>query len=191
MSAGPPVRVDISSTLVRLAVLYVAADTGPGVCEHDGACHCVRVSDRLPRPGDLLDVLVVTADPAACQDAIDATLKGRVRSVILDATPEGLGAAYTGLAEGLTVIPTKVIELAGLAPKLSDRQRETLRLLARGVSSSAIAVALRQSESTSKRDIAVLLQLFDAPNRTALVSAAASLGFVASHRGPRAAVLSV
>jgi DNA-binding NarL/FixJ family response regulator len=76
-----------------------------------------------------------------------------------------------------------VLELGALAPRLTDRQRQTLRLLARGSSSTSIAGALRQSESTAKRDIAELLVLFDAPNRTALVSSAASLGFVAPSPG--------
>jgi DNA-binding NarL/FixJ family response regulator len=64
------------------------------------------------------------------------------------------------------------------APRVSERQVETLQLLAAGRSSRAIAQALRSSESTAKRDISELLQLFDAANRTALVTAATSLGFI-------------
>jgi DNA-binding CsgD family transcriptional regulator len=178
--SGPPgsVRIDVGSTVVRLALLYVAGEGGWTVCEHEGPCRCHRISDRLPAPPGCLDVAVVNPEPAPCQDAIEATLAGRVRAVVLASEPEGLTAACAGLADRLTVIPTQVIELGALAPRLSDRQRATLRLLAKGASSTSIAGALRQSESTAKRDIAELLQLFDAPNRAALVSSAAALGFV-------------
>jgi DNA-binding CsgD family transcriptional regulator len=177
-SGAASVRVEVASTVVRLALLYVARDGGWGVCEHEGRCGCRRVSDRLPVGPDCLDVAVANPEPASCQAAIEATLAGQVRAVVLASEPEDLTAACAGLAEGLTVIPTRVIELGSLAPKLTERQRATLRLLAKGASSTTIARALRQSESTAKRDIAELLQLFDVPNRAALVSSAAALGFV-------------
>jgi DNA-binding NarL/FixJ family response regulator len=103
--------------------------------------------------------------------------------------PEGVSAACEGLGEGLAVIPLRVLELGSRAPKLSDRQRETLRLLARGTSSTEIAGALHQSHSTAKRDIAELLHLFDAPNRAALISSAATLGYISiAGEPPRAGV---
>ena len=172
------VRLEVASTLVRLALLYVIGDRGWGTCAHEGACRCLVVSDRLPAGRCPIDVLVVRDEPAACQDAIQAALSGRVRSVVLWNEPEGIAAACEGLGEGLAVIPLRVLELGSRAPRLSDRQRETLCLLARGTSSTDIAGALHQSQSTAKRDIAELLHLFDAPNRAALISSAATLGYV-------------
>ena len=172
------VRIEVASTVVRLALRFVVAERGWADCEHTGACGCRTVRDRIPSGGGVLDVLVVRDEPAACQDALNAAIGARVRSVVLWHEPEGLAAALDGLESDMTVIPTRVVELAALAPRLSERQRETLRLLAKGSSSTQVAAALCQSESTAKRDVAELLALFDVPNRTALVSSAAALGFV-------------
>jgi len=176
-------RIDVSSTVVRLALLYVAHDSGWDECpDHDASCGCITVSDRVPAQPGRVDVLVVRDEPAACQDGVRAALDGRVGAIVLWNAPEDLRLACEGLEAGLTVIPRRVIDLGAMAPRLTQRQRETLKLLARGTSSHGIAGALRQSESTAKRDIAELLHVFDVPNRTALVSSAASLGFVRSPR---------
>lgn len=173
------VRVEVASAVVRLALLYVAQDAGWRECPHADPCGCLLVSDRWAASSTRrVDVLVTPDEPAACQRAIDATLHGLVRAVVLWNEPAGLASACAALQADLTMIPTRVIELAGLAPRLTDRQSDTLRLLAAGRSSRSIAGTLHQSESTSKRDIAELLELFDAPNRTALVSTATELGFV-------------
>jgi DNA-binding CsgD family transcriptional regulator len=171
-------RIDIGSTVVRLALRFVVAERGWAECGHEGRCGCVTVSDRLPAGAAPLDVLIVRDEPAACQDAIEAAVAARVRAVVLWNEPEGLAAACEGLGSRMAMIPHRVLELGALAPRLTQRQRDTLRLLAKGSSSTLIAGALCQSESTAKRDIADLLQVFDVPNRTALVSSAASLGFV-------------
>lgn len=173
------VRVDVSSSVVRLALCYVARDAGLLLCQDiTGACRCIVVHDRLPLGSGSIDVLVVQDSPAGCQEALAATLDGRVRSVVLWNEPDGLALACHGFGTGQAVIPNRVLELAACAPRMTDRQRETLRLLAQGRSSARIASILHQSESTAKRDIAELLELFDVPNRTALVAYAASLGFV-------------
>ena len=76
------------------------------------------------------------------------------------------------------LVPERVVELATLAPALNRRQQETLRLVAQGRSNQAVAMAMRQSLSTVKRTLSELLDVFDVPNRAALLSAAAALGFV-------------
>jgi DNA-binding NarL/FixJ family response regulator len=177
------VLVDVASTVVRLALRYVARDADWAECAPCPlGCGCLVVADRVVVGDRRTDVLVVRDDPASCQAAVAAVAEGDVAGVVLWSEPDDLRAVCDGIRQGLTVVPRRVIELGALAPRLSDRQRETLRLLAMGRSSQSIASALQQSESTAKRDIAELLQLFDAPNRTALVSAAASLGFVPALR---------
>jgi DNA-binding CsgD family transcriptional regulator len=175
-SATRFVSVDVCSVVVRLALIYVAESAG---WTHRAGPSSLAVSDRCPcdRP---IDVLVVRDEPAACQAATAAVMTGRARSVLLWNEPETLTATLDALCADAAVIPQRAIGLAQCAPQLSGRQKDTLRLLAMGRSSQSIANALSQSQSTTKRDIADLLSIFDAPNRTALVGRATQLGFIRS-----------
>ena len=131
--ACPSARIDVASTVVRLALRFVVSDHGWSECSHGRPCSCLSVADRVPGGADVLDVFVVRDEPAACQEAVDAAMGSRVRSVVLWNEPEGLIAACDSLQRQMAVIPLRVLELAAMAPKLSVRQRETLRLLARGL----------------------------------------------------------
>ena len=191
-TAGDTFSIGVSSVVVRLALLHVAQGVGWTPCAHLPPCGCLRLTDRasdVPRD----EVLVVRDAPAPCQDALDAVLHGRARSVVLWTDPEALVVVLAAVPHRTIVIPDRVVELAAAAPRLSPRQRDTLRLVALGLSNRLIAAAQHQSLSTTKRDIADLLGIFDAPNRTALMSSAASLGFVTpnpwSHPDPTAAVI--
>ncbi len=176
-AAALVVRIDVASIVVRLALSYVAEDRGWGVCDHI-SCRCVRISDSIRCETDRVDVLVIRDDPAACQDALDAVLAGRARSVVLWDEPETLTATVEALRQGAAVVPERVIALAQDVPRLSQRHRQTLRLVAAGRSNPEIARVLHQSASTTKRDIAELFQVFDAPNRASLMSIANRLGFL-------------
>jgi len=172
------VHIDIVSVVVRLALRYVSEERGWNVCASGGdRCTCLRVSDR--RHGrSAVDVLVVRDTPSACQDALQAVLDGGARAVVLWDEPTALGAAIEALQHRATVIPERVIHLAQDAPRLSVRQLHTLRLVAAGRSNTDISAALHQSTSTTKRDIADLLAIFDAANRAGLTQTAARLGFL-------------
>jgi len=175
---GTKVRIDVGSTVVRLALRYVALERGWEVCTGaHGTCRCVQVNDHCSS-STTVDVLVVRDTPSACQNALQAVLAGYARAVVLWDEPTGLTAALEALAHRATVIPERVIELAHEAPELTDRQCQTLRLVAAGRSNSEIAAALHQSTSTTKRDLGELLAVFDAANRTDLTTAAARLGFL-------------
>lgn len=179
-SAPRSIRIEVTSSVVRFALQYVADTAGWVPCTHAAvSCACITICDRVPTEVGGVDVLVTRDEPAACQAALEATVDARVRAIVLWNSPEDLRPACEGIDADLAVIPRRVIELGALAPRLTRRQMEVLRLLAKGNSSGGIAGALRQSESTAKRDIAELLHVFDVPNRAALVSTAASLGFVA------------
>jgi DNA-binding NarL/FixJ family response regulator len=177
-TARRQVDFDVSAVVVRLALRQVA-EAGGWTSLPASEIEPFRVSDRLPGSDDnAVDVFVADDRPAACQDAIELVLTGRARSLILGSDPEALDLTLEALERGSTLIPRRVIDLALAAPMLTERHRHILRQLASGRSSRGIGVTLNQSESTVKRDIAELLQLFGADNRTALVNAAAEMGFI-------------
>ena len=175
---GVTVALDVTSTVTRLALSYVIDQAGWDRCDHATPCRCLRVADHLGASSRRVDIVVTRAEPAACHDAIQAVVAGRARAIILNDEPEQLGPTVDALVTGRMTMPQRALELSLAAPRLSGRQRDTLRLLATGRSSRAIASAMHQSESTAKRDIAELLQVFDVPNRTALVAYATRLGFL-------------
>lgn len=177
------VCVDVRSTVVNLALTHIADEAGWARCSDEPTCDCLAVSDRCAPEGEpALDVLVVRDEPAACQEAVAAVMAGRARSIVLWDEPESLGVVLAALGREAVLIPERALDLARRAPQVTDRQREALRLLAAGVSSRCIALALHRSLSTTKRDIAELLAAFDVPNRTALVRRAVDLGFIRSVR---------
>lgn len=173
------VQIDVTSQVVRLALSYIAEDGGWMLCtNHHDQCRCVRVVDNVRRDPDGAQIVVVRDTPSDCQDALDAILAGAARAVVLWDEPEALRHAITVACNGSAFIPGRVIELAHDAPRISARQRRTLKLVAAGRSNGEIASALHQSLSTTKRDIAELMSLLDAANRAALTTTAARLGYV-------------
>lgn len=173
------VLIDVSSIVVRLALRYVSEQRGWRVCagsNERGAC--LTVADRHLLADPPLDVLVSRDTPSQCQAALDAVLNGSARAVVLWDEPNSLGPAVDALLQRSAVIPERVIQLALLAPRLSSRQQSTLRLVAMGRSNAEISASLNQSASTTKRDIADLLEIFDVDNRAALASTAGRLGYV-------------
>ena len=174
---GGSLHLEIADTVVRLAFAYVAAQRGWRTCE-GRACPCVRVTDHGGSWADgRRTVLVVGMDPASCRRALDAVTSGRVHAVVPADEPGLLVAGLDAVQNDLVLLPARVVHRADAAPRLSERLTRTLRLVAAGRSNREIGVALHESESTAKRDVALLLQLFDAPNRTALLAAAARLGY--------------
>jgi DNA-binding NarL/FixJ family response regulator len=177
------VRISVSTVVVRLALSFVSRERGWSICdEAHRRCRCVRVADHLDTGDRPVDVFVVHDTPRHCREALDAVLRGRVRSVVLWDAPGALAAAVDGLQHGALVIPERVVELAQRAPQLSERQRRTLQLVCAGRSNAEISSVLVQSRSTTKRDLAELLELFDAANRAGLCAAASRLGFLEAGR---------
>ena len=179
------VRIQVSSVVVRLALMHVAESVGWRSCSHEIGCTCLVLTDRCPADG-ANHVLVVQDTPAACMDALDHVIGGRARSVVLWNEPETLATVFDAIHHRSTIVPDRVIVLATHAPRLTLRQRDTLRLVGLGRSNQAIAVVLHQSLSTVKREIADLLLLFDVPNRAALMVAATTLGFIGRRAGSAA-----
>lgn len=74
--------------------------------------------------------------------------------------------------------------LSGSAPRLSDRERQVLELLAEGLGVSAIAGKLYVSESTAKSHVAKVYEKLGAANRAQALMAALRAGIIASPAAP-------
>ena len=80
----------------------------------------------------------------------------------------------TGLAEAM------IRRMSSSAPRLSDRERQVLELLAEGLGVSAIAGRLYLSESTAKSHIGRIYDKLGAANRAQALVAAMRLGLISS-----------
>lgn len=85
-----------------------------------------------------------------------------------------LSFTCTGLAEAM------VRRMSSGSPRLSDRERQVLDLLAEGRGVSAIAGSLYLSESTAKTHIARIYDKLGAGNRAQALVAAMQLGLIAN-----------
>ena len=84
--------------------------------------------------------------------------------------------ACTGLAEAM------IRRMSSSAPRLSDRERQVLELLAEGLGVSAIAGRLYLSESTAKSHIGRIYDKLGAANRAQALVAAMRLGLISLGR---------
>ena len=83
-----------------------------------------------------------------------------------------------GLAEAM------VRRMSSGAPRLSDRERQVLELLAEGLGVSAIAARLYLSESTAKSHIGRIYEKLGAANRAQALVTAMRLGLISSATPP-------
>jgi DNA-binding NarL/FixJ family response regulator len=175
------VHLDVADVTLRLALTYVLETAGHrrAVGVHDADAVVV---DRIGLRNAIRPVDTVVVDPvaAACQDALDAVVRGEARTAICSDDPEALLAALDAARRHTVALPCRVVEEANRAPRLPDRLAATLHLVLAGCSNPSIARQLHQSESTVKRDINTLLRRFAAPNRLALVGIARSAGYGAT-----------
>jgi DNA-binding NarL/FixJ family response regulator len=70
------------------------------------------------------------------------------------------------------------------APRLSDRERQVLDLLAEGLGVSAIAARLYLSESTAKSHIGRIYEKLGAANRAQALVTAMRMGLISSATPP-------
>lgn len=181
MTADPLDRcvvLDVADTTLRYALAFACEEAGwrPLRCARPQAW---RVVDRPPGEGAAsrwVDLVVVAPTALACRRALDAFTVGRVGAVASAADPHSAVRALELLREGTASMPRAMVEEAQRFPALRPRLERTLHLVVRGATIGAIAQALHQSPSSTKRDVAELLHLFDAPNRLALATTAVRLG---------------
>ncbi|MEU2432382.1 MULTISPECIES: response regulator transcription factor [unclassified Streptomyces] len=136
-----------------------------------------REMRALPRPPRVLILTTFSSD-----EYVDEAARAGVSGFLLkDTPPEELLRAVRQVAEGKgaldPVVTGRVLDtLAGQATQLTDaekrvleslteRDREVLRLIARGLSNAGIGAALHISEGTVKGQVSRLLAKIGADNR--------------------------
>ena len=97
-----------------------------------------------------------------------------VISAVRQAVVAPLTFTCTGLAEAM------VRRMSSGAPRLSDRERQVLDLLAEGLGVTAIAARLYLSESTAKSHIGRIYDKLGAANRAQALVTAMRLGLISS-----------
>lgn len=133
-----------------------------------------QIRDRLPQTHVL--ILTTFDDDAWLFDAIQA---GAAGYLLKDTTREELVRAVRGTAAGRTFVDPAVAgrlfqQLAGdvaqpdsrILARLTEREQEILRMLARGYNNAAIAAALSLSVGTVRNHVSSLLAKLDVADRT-------------------------
>lgn len=130
---------------------------------------------ELRAGGDATPVILLTTfdDPELMLRAVDAGAQG---FLLKDAAPEELRAAILRVAAGETLLqPVSLGPVRAAwtetadesdAPRLTDRERSILRLVAGGYSNKEIARSLHLSEGTVKNYMSELLVKLDCRDRT-------------------------
>jgi DNA-binding NarL/FixJ family response regulator len=136
----------------------------------------VETTRRLTGAGLGVCVVVLTAmaDEALLMDAIQA---GAVGYVLKDAPVDEIVAAVHAAATGgslvapelartlLRRIRSESTEFERLRPRLSDREREVLKLMVEGLDNAEIAKRLFISQNTVKNHVAAILVKLEVDNR--------------------------
>ena len=144
-------------------------------------------------------VLIVTTFDT--DEHVYAALRAGASGFLLkDAPPEELASAVRLIADGEALlapsVTRRVIEefarvgrdpaAADTLADLTDRELDVLRLMARGLSNSEIALELTIGETTVKTHVGNILMKLDVRDRAQAVVAAYESGLVVPGRSPRA-----
>jgi len=126
----------------------------------------------IGRLSETAAVLVLTAYGEEVEEAIRAGAKGYL---LKGASLDEIERAIATLAGGGSYIDPRVASrlVAPTSQRYSDREREVLRLVARGQSNKQIATKLRISERTAKFHVTAILNKLGAENRAQAVAIAA------------------
>ena len=130
-----------------------------------------------------LVVLTMYAGDEQLFAAMDAGASGFVgkdapTSSVISAARQAVVAPLTFTCTGLA--EAMVRRMSSGAPRLSDRERQVLDLLAEGLGVTAIAARLYLSESTAKSHIGRIYDKLGAANRAQALVAAMRLGLISS-----------
>jgi DNA-binding NarL/FixJ family response regulator len=154
----------------------------------------IEATRRILERGDTAPRVLVLTTFDADEYVFGALRAGASGFLLKDAPEEQLVAAIRVAADGGALFSPaatrKLIErFAGHAEppagidELTDREREVLTLIARGLSNAEIAAELVVSEHTVKTHVARVLQKLDLRDRTQAVVAAYESGLVQPGRG--------
>jgi DNA-binding NarL/FixJ family response regulator len=147
-----------------------------------GASTLMDLRERFPAVR-----FVVMSGSEERQDVLDVLAAGAFGYIPKSLDTTDMTAAFRQVLGGgvyapnfLAATPTRIAEPRGdgdiaLSADLTPRQRDVLRLLARGQSNKEIARALDISEGTVKIHLAAIFRLLDVRNRTEAVLKASQL----------------
>lgn len=157
----------VGETQPDVVLMDLSLGGGPGGAE------TTRLVRELPSPPNVL-VLTTYDTEADVLEAVDAGASGYL---LKDAPPEELFRAIRGTARGETVLAPSVANrllqrAASPTPKVSPREVEILRLLARGLGNKEMARELLVSEATVKSHLSHIYTKLGVDTRAGAVATA-------------------
>lgn len=157
----------VGETRPDVVLMDLSLGDGPGGAE------TTRLVRELPSPPNVL-VLTTYDTEADVLEAVDAGASGYL---LKDAPPEELFRAIRGTARGETVLAPSVANrllqrAASPTPKVSPREVEILRLLARGLGNKEMARELLVSEATVKSHLSHIYTKLGVDTRAGAVATA-------------------
>ena len=129
-------------------------------------------------PGAKIMLLTSFTSDAELKVALDAGVKG---AVVKDCSSETLIEAIRAVARGEKYISPEIASIIAekrLAPTLSARQKEILRLVSKGFSNDEIAERVGITRHGVKAHLAIAFERLGAASRTEAASMALSLGLI-------------
>jgi DNA-binding NarL/FixJ family response regulator len=181
---GQPWVAEVHTATTVDEALAAAGNHLPDIAVVDlalGADSGLRLIEPLREavPGVRVLVLTMSADH---DDARDAVRRGASGYVLKDSGPDEVlaairmvgagGSAFSAGPSVAVVVPGR----AGAGRRLTDRERELLRLLAKGRSTDEIARTLYLSPKTVRNQLSDLYRTLGVANRTEAVVVAYELG---------------
>ena len=129
--------------------------------------------EAIPKLRERAAVLVLTA--YGSEEDIERALAAGATGYLLKGAPlDDIERAITAVAAGETFLDPRVsARIVNRGVRLSDREREVLRLVADGQSNKQIAGRLKISERTAKFHVTSILNKLGAENRAQAVAIAA------------------
>ncbi|MER7608238.1 response regulator transcription factor [Nocardioides sp. NPDC127503] len=157
----------VGETQPDVVLMDLSLGDGPGGAE------TTRLVRELPSPPHVL--VLTTYDTEA--DVLEAVDAGAAGYLLKDAPPDELFRAIRGTARGETVlapsVATRLLQRAASpVPKVSPREVEILRLLARGLGNKEMARELLVSEATVKSHLSHIYTKLGVDTRAGAVATA-------------------
>lgn len=157
----------VGETRPDVVLMDLSLGDGPGGAE------TTRLVRELPSPPQVL--VLTTYDTEA--DVLEAVDAGAAGYLLKDAPPDELFRAIRGTARGETVlapsVATRLLQRAASpTPKVSPREVEILRLLARGLGNKEMARELLVSEATVKSHLSHIYTKLGVDTRAGAVATA-------------------
>jgi len=145
-------------------------------------CSGIEALERLRErcPGTKIVVLSAAQDPESIQSALRAGAEGYIPKT---SPPPTIVDALRLVCDGGTYVPPQALDLSErrvAQPKLSQRQREVLQLMLRGLSNREIAKRMRIAENTVKHHIGVVYETLGATSRAEAITVALRRGYKAT-----------